>query len=81
MGGFRHYELYFPDGSCPTEAIVDRFLLIAENEGASSASRILQPVKPPMFVIDWHYINAHISGVELFCCTTSLGMLLSHNGA
>ncbi len=32
-GGFRHYELYFPDGSCPTEAIVDRFLTIAENEG------------------------------------------------
>ena len=31
-GGFRHYELYFPDGSCPSEAIVDRFLSIAESE-------------------------------------------------
>ena len=31
-GGFRHYDLYFPDGTCPTEAIIMRFLEIAESE-------------------------------------------------
>ena len=31
-GGFRHYDLYFPDGSCPSEAIRLRFLEIAETE-------------------------------------------------
>lgn len=31
-GGFKHYELYFPDGSCPSLEIVDRFLEIAERE-------------------------------------------------
>lgn len=31
-GGFRHYDLYFPDGSCPTEAILLKFLEIAESE-------------------------------------------------
>ena len=31
-GGFRHHELYFPDGSCPTGAIVDRFCSLVEAE-------------------------------------------------
>lgn len=31
-GGFRHHELYFPDGSCPSEAILMRFLELAEAE-------------------------------------------------
>ena len=31
-GGFRHYELYFPDGSCPSEKIIDTFLATAEQE-------------------------------------------------
>ena len=31
-GGFRHHELYFPDGSCPTGAIVDRFCSVVEAE-------------------------------------------------
>ena len=30
--GFRHYELYFPDGSCPPDTITARFLDIAERE-------------------------------------------------
>lgn len=36
-GGFRQHELYFPDGSCPSEAILQRFLAIVEAEpGARS---------------------------------------------
>ena len=31
-GGFRHYDLYFPDGSCPSEAILLKWLEIAESE-------------------------------------------------
>jgi hypothetical protein len=31
-GGFRQHELYFPDGSCPSEAILQRFLAIVEAE-------------------------------------------------
>ena len=30
--GFRHYELYFPDGSCPPDTITAKFLDIAERE-------------------------------------------------
>ena len=30
--GFRHYELYFPDGSCPPDNLTARFLEIAERE-------------------------------------------------
>lgn len=36
-GGFRHHELYFPDGSCPTEPILRRFLEIAEGEPGALA--------------------------------------------
>ncbi len=36
-GGFRHYDMYFPDGSCPTEAIVHRFMDVVENEPGSLA--------------------------------------------
>lgn len=35
-GGFRHYDLYFPDGSCPSEAIRQRFMEIAETEAGMS---------------------------------------------
>jgi protein-tyrosine phosphatase len=31
-GGFRHHELFFPDGACPTPAIVDRFCALVEAE-------------------------------------------------
>ena len=31
-GGFRHHELYFPDGSCPPEHILQQFLAISEQE-------------------------------------------------
>jgi cell division cycle 14 len=31
-GGFRHHELFFPDGACPTQAIVDRFCALVEAE-------------------------------------------------
>lgn len=31
-GGFRHHDMYFPDGSCPTEAILKRFLEVTEQE-------------------------------------------------
>lgn len=37
-GGFRHYELYFPDGSCPPDSITARFLEIAEREGGTVLS-------------------------------------------
>jgi hypothetical protein len=36
--GFRHYELYFPDGSCPPDTITARFLEIAEREGGNVLS-------------------------------------------
>ncbi len=36
--GFRHYELYFPDGSCPPDTITARFLEIAEREGGTALS-------------------------------------------
>ena len=36
-GGIRHYELYFPDGSCPSEAIILKFLEIAEAEPGALA--------------------------------------------
>ncbi|KAK9839607.1 hypothetical protein WJX81_000477 [Elliptochloris bilobata] len=36
-GGFRQHELYFPDGSCPSEAIVQRFLAIVEAEPGALA--------------------------------------------
>lgn len=35
--GIRHYELYFPDGSCPSEAIILKFLEIAESEPGALA--------------------------------------------
>lgn len=30
-GGFQHHDLFFPDGSCPSNEIVLRFLDICEN--------------------------------------------------
>lgn len=30
--GFRHHDMYFPDGSCPTDAILRRFLDTVEKE-------------------------------------------------
>jgi len=30
--GFRHFDMYFPDGSCPSEAIIKRFLETVEAE-------------------------------------------------
>ena len=36
-GGFRHHELFFPDGSCPSSDIVLRFLSIVEEEAAALA--------------------------------------------
>lgn len=38
--GVRHYEMYFPDGTCPSEQILLRFLEVAEREpGALAVSR------------------------------------------
>ena len=36
-GGFRHHELFFPDGSCPSSDIVLKFLSIVEEETAALA--------------------------------------------
>ena len=30
--GFRHHELYFPDGSCPPDPLTAKFLDLAERE-------------------------------------------------
>ena len=35
--GINHYDLFFPDGSCPSNEIVDKFLEIAEKEPAGIA--------------------------------------------
>jgi len=37
QAGFRHVDLYFPDGTCPPQEIVRRFLLIAEAETTAMA--------------------------------------------
>ena len=29
--GFKHYDLYFPDGSCPNQEIINKFLEICES--------------------------------------------------
>lgn len=31
-GGFRHHEIFFPDGSCPTPQLVERFCSLVEAE-------------------------------------------------
>lgn len=36
-GGFDHHDLFFPDGSCPPDAILDRFLDIAETASGAIA--------------------------------------------
>lgn len=36
-GGFKHHEMYFPDGSCPNDAISQRFLEMAETEPGAIA--------------------------------------------
>lgn len=35
--GIRHVDLYFPDGSCPPQDIIDKFLHIVENEPGAVA--------------------------------------------
>jgi hypothetical protein len=45
-GGFRQHELYFPDGSCPSEAILQRFLAIVEAEPGA-------PPPSPGFRLGW----------------------------
>lgn len=37
--GVRHYEMYFPDGTCPSEQILLRFLEVAEREPGALAVR------------------------------------------
>jgi protein-tyrosine phosphatase len=37
QGGFAHHELYFPDGSCPPDSLLDRFLALAEREPGALA--------------------------------------------
>lgn len=40
--GFRHHELYFPDGSCPPDALTAKFLEIAEREPGELSACIAQ---------------------------------------
>lgn len=35
--GIQHHDLYFPDGTCPTDVILERFLEIAETEPGALA--------------------------------------------
>jgi cell division cycle 14 len=43
--GVRHHEMYFPDGTCPSEQILLRFLDVAEREpGALAVSCSLRRV-------------------------------------
>jgi len=35
--GIKHYDLYFLDGSCPSESIISDFLRIVENEPGAVA--------------------------------------------
>jgi len=35
--GINHHDLYFPDGTCPSDGILQKFLAIAENESGALA--------------------------------------------
>ena len=48
--GFRHYELYFPDGSCPPDTITAKFLDIAEREAGKHCTCA---VELPMFFVSY----------------------------
>lgn len=37
QSGLRHHDLYFPDGTCPPDAILSEFLSIAESERGALA--------------------------------------------
>ncbi len=39
-GGFRMHELFFHDGTCPSEAILQAFLAIAEAEPGEGSFRV-----------------------------------------
>ena len=40
--GFRHHELYFPDGSCPPDHILQQFLAISEQDPGGLVCRLQQ---------------------------------------
>ena len=46
-GGLRHHELYFPDGSCPSNEIMLRFLEIAETVSNAKAGPWRRPRRGP----------------------------------
>jgi cell division cycle 14 len=37
VNGINHYDLFFPDGSCPTEEVVMKFLEIVDKEPGAVA--------------------------------------------
>ena len=41
-GGFAMHELFFPDGSCPSDSILQRFLTIAESTPGKALSAQIQ---------------------------------------
>ena len=47
-GGFNHYELYFPDGTTPSDALLETFLRVAEAEPGPPLS-IKAPLHPHKF--------------------------------
>ena len=48
-GGFAMHELFFPDGSCPSDSILQRFLKIAEStEGDALSAHVVYTLSPTL---------------------------------
>ena len=43
------HELFFPDGSCPSDSILQRFLKVAEStDGDTLSAQIVSPLSPTL---------------------------------
>ena len=48
-GGFAMHELFFPDGSCPSDSILQRFLKVAEStEGDTLSAKVVSILSPTL---------------------------------
>jgi cell division cycle 14 len=68
--GLSHYDLYFPDGSCPPERIVKRFLEIVEGTSGALAVHCKAGLGRTGVLIGC-YIMKHYK----FTCNEALGYL------
>ena len=57
-GNFQHYELYFTDGSCPSEAILQQFLSIVESEPGASL------YKSATLTVHWAFVQESSASIK-----------------